>query len=109
MNPNLNSSLPSPRTISGEGWAAIAGAIGSAFLLAKKLLAPKAAKPDMLSRAEFYAELLATREGMHANHLAVLEKLDTNHRELLAALERQATRINALEAGLARVDERTRK
>ena len=46
---------------------------------------------------------------MHANHLALLEKLDANHRELLAALERQATRINALEAGLARVDERTRK
>jgi hypothetical protein len=46
---------------------------------------------------------------MHADHLALLEKLDVNHRELLAALERQATRINALEAGLARVDERTRK
>jgi hypothetical protein len=39
----------------------------------------------------------------------MLEKLDANHRELLAALERLATRINALEAGLARVDERTRK
>jgi hypothetical protein len=32
-----------------------------------------------------------------------------NHRELLAVLERQATRVNALEAGLARLDERTRK
>jgi hypothetical protein len=46
---------------------------------------------------------------MHADHLALLEKLDLNHRELLAALEQQATRINALETGLARVDERTRK
>jgi hypothetical protein len=27
----------------------------------------------------------------------------------LAALDRQATRINTLESGLARVDERTRK
>jgi hypothetical protein len=35
--------------------------------------------------------------------------LDANHRELLAALERLATRINALEAGFARLDERTRK
>jgi hypothetical protein len=35
--------------------------------------------------------------------------LDGNHRELLAALERQASRINELEAGLARVDERSRK
>jgi hypothetical protein len=46
---------------------------------------------------------------MHADQLALFEKLDANHRELLAALERQATRINALGAGLARVDERTRK
>ena len=110
MNPNLQSQIPSPRTISGEGWAAIAGAIGSAFLLAKKLLGPRtASKPELVSRADFYAEMLATRERLHANHLAILEKLDANHRELLAALERQATRVNALESGIARVDERTRK
>ena len=109
MNTNLNSPIASPRSISGEGWAAIAGAIGSAFLLAKKLLSPKPAKPELVSRADFYAEMLATREHIHATHLAILEKLDANHRELLAALERQATRINALESGLARVDERTRK
>jgi hypothetical protein len=109
MNTNLNSQIASPRAISGEGWAAIIGAIGSAFLLAKKLLSPKSAKPEQVSRAEFYAEMLATREGMHTSHLAILEKLDANHRELLAALDRQATRINALESGLARVDERTRK
>jgi len=109
MNTNLQSPISSPRAITGEGWAAIAGAIGSAFLLAKKLLGPKSTgKPELVSRADFYAEMLATRERLHANHLAILEKLDANHRELLAALDRQATRINALEAGLARVDERTR-
>ena len=43
------------------------------------------------------------------DHLALLENLDANHRELLAALDRQVTRINAIESGLARVDERTRK
>ena len=109
MNTNLQSQIPSPRAISAEGWAAIAGAIGSAFVLAKKLLSPKPAKPDLLSRAEFYAEMLATRERLHANHLAILEKLDANHRELVAALERQASRMSALETGLARVEERTRK
>jgi hypothetical protein len=108
MNTNLQSQISAPRSISGESWAAIAGAIGSAFLLAKKLLGPKASKPEPMSRADFYAEMLASRDRMHADHLALLEKLDTNHRELLAALERQAARINALEAGLARVDERTR-
>jgi hypothetical protein len=110
MNTNFQSQIPSPRTITGEGWAAIAGAIGSAFLLAKKLVSPKpASKPEPVSRADFYAEMLATRERINATHLAILEKLDANHRELLAALDRQVSRINALEIGLARVDERTRK
>ena len=109
MNTNLDSQIGSPRAISGEGWAAITGIIGSALLLAKKLVSPKPARPEPVSRAEFYAEMMATRESMHANHLAILEKLDTNHRELLAALDRQASRLNALESGLARVDERTRQ
>jgi hypothetical protein len=109
MNTNLQSQIPSARAISGEGWAAIIGAIGSAFLLVKRLASPKPSKPETVSRAEFCAEMLATRERFHANHLAMLEKLDANHREMLTALERLATRINALEAGLARVEERTRK
>jgi hypothetical protein len=76
MDTNLSAPIPSPRALSGEGWVAIAGAIGSAFLLAKKLLNPKpASKAEPVSRAEFYAEMLATRECTHANHLAILEKL----------------------------------
>ena len=110
MNTNLQSPIPSARSISGEGWAAIAGAVGSAFLLLKKLLHPKpAGRPEPVSRADFYAEMLAMRDRINTTHLAVLEKLDANHRELLAALDRQASRINTLETGLARVDERTRK
>ena len=109
MNTNLNSPLPAARAISGEGWAAIAGAVGSAFLLLKKLLGPKPAKPDLVSRADFYAEMLEMRARLHGNHLALVEKLDTNHRDVLAALERQSVRISALEAGWARLDERTRE
>jgi hypothetical protein len=109
MNTNLTTPIPASRSIPGEGWAAIAGAVGSAFLLAKKLLSPKPAKPELMSRADFYAQMLDVREGLHANHLALLEKLDANHRELLAALERQGARITALEAGFARLDERSRK
>ena len=108
MNTNLNSAVPSPRAISGEGWATIAGAVSSAFLFGKKLIGCKCAKPDLVSRAEFCAEMLASREHTHTDHVALLEKLDANHRELLATLDRQVTRINALESGLARVDERTR-
>jgi hypothetical protein len=108
MSTNLQSQIASPRGLSGEGWAAIAGAVGSAFLLARKLLGSKPGKPELVSRAEFCAEMLASRQRMHEDHLALLEKLDANHRELLAALERLGTRINALDTGLARVDERTR-
>jgi hypothetical protein len=78
-------------------------------LLMKKLLSAKAAKPEPMGRADFYAELAALKDHIHAGHHTILEKLDTNHRELLAALERQAGRINTLESGLARVDERTSK
>jgi hypothetical protein len=109
MNTNLNSSFPPGHSLSGEGWAAIAGAIASAVVLIKKLLfARKAGKGDYLTRADFYEHMIALEERLSAVHLAVLEKLDANHREVLAALERQADRINALERGLARVDERTK-
>jgi hypothetical protein len=107
MSTNLNTQLASPRSLSGEGWAAIAGAVGSAFLLAKKLLATKPAKPEPMTRADFYAEMLDVRDALNRNHIALLEKLDSNHRELLAALERQGARVSALEAGFARLDERT--
>ena len=62
-----------------------------------------------MTRSEFYAEIVTLKDQMHTDHLALLEKLDANHRELLAALDRQALRLNALESALARVDERTRK
>jgi len=109
MNTDLNSQMGSPRAISGEGWATIAGVVGSALLLAKKLVSPKPVKAEPVSRAEFYAEMMATRERINATQLAILEKLDANHRELLAALERQGNRINSVETGLARVDERSRE
>ena len=99
--------MPTARSLSGEG--TVIGVVGSALLLAKKLLSPKAAKPEPMGRADFYAELAALKDHIHAGHLTILEKLDANHRELLAALERLGTRISTLEAGFARLDERTRK
>ena len=108
MSTNLNSPISSPRGLTGEGWGAIAGAVGSAFLLAKKLLGPKPAKPELMSRADFYAEMLDVRDRLQGNHLALLEKLEANHRELLAALERQGARVSALEVAVGRLDERTK-
>ena len=109
MSTNLQSQIPAARSISVEAWTAIGGAIGSALLLARKLLNPKTPKPDLLHRADFYAELVSLKDQMHTDHLALLEKLNANHRGLLAALDRQVTRIDALESGLARLDERTSK
>ena len=109
MNSNLNTPIPTPRSLTGEGLATAVGIMGSALLVAKRLFAAKPAKPEPVSRSEFFAEMLATRERINATLLAILEKLDANHRELLAALDRQVTRINALESALARVDERTRE
>jgi len=106
MNPSLNSQISATHSLPAEGTAV--GVFAAALLLAKRLFTPKAAKPEPMSQADFYAELVVLKDHIHAGHLAILEKLDANHRELLAALDRQVTRINALESGLARVDERTR-
>ena len=110
MSTNLFSETASAPAVSPEPRGLITALAATVMLAVRNYLKRKAvSKPELVSRADFYAEMLAARERLHANHLAILEKLDANHRELLAALERLATRINALEAGLARVDERTRK
>ena len=107
MNTSLNAPIPAAHSLTGEG--TVIGAVGAVALLLKKLLSSKPVKPEPMGRADFYAELAALKDHVHTGHLAILEKLDANHRELLAAMERQATRINALESGLTRVDERTSK
>ncbi len=106
MTPPLNSQISATHSLPEDGTAV--GIFAAALLLAKKLFTLKPAKPEWLSRSEFYPEMVALKDQMHANHLALLEKLDANHRELLAALDRQGIRINALESSLARVDERTK-
>jgi len=106
MNANLESQMSTTHSLASEGTAV--GIFAAALLLAKKLLSPKAGKPELLSRADFYAELVALKDQMHAEHLALLEKLEANHRELLAALEGQRSRVSALETRIARLDERSR-
>jgi len=106
MNPHLNSQISTPTSVSSEGTAV--GIFAAALLLARKLFSPKPAKAESMTRADFYAEIIELKDQMHADHLALLQKLEANHRELLAALDRQVNRLNALEAGLARVDERSR-
>jgi hypothetical protein len=110
MSTNLFSETAAPPLATSEPRGLVAALIGTAIFAVRKCLKRKAAgKAERVSLEDFCAEMLATRERFHSSHLAILEKLDANHRELLAALERLATRINALEAGFARLDERTRK
>jgi hypothetical protein len=110
MNTNIFSQAPSPDAIPTEPRGLIIGAIATFLLAVRQYLKRKcAARADAISRAEVCAEMRAMSDRIHADHLALLEKLDKNHWDLLAVLERQAGRINALEAGLARVDERTRR
>jgi hypothetical protein len=108
MNTNILAEPASASAVSPEPRGVIAALVATAMLAFRSYLKRKAAaRPELMSRADFYAELAALKDQMHANQLAVLEKLDANQRELLAALDRQAARINAVESGLARVDERT--
>jgi hypothetical protein len=99
--------MPAAHSLSGEG--TVIGVVGAVALLMKKLLSSKPAKPEPMGRADFYAELAALKDHIHTGHLAILEKLEANHREVLAALDRQGSRISTVESGLARVDERTSK
>ena len=101
-------SEPAPDT-GAEPRSLIAALIALLLLALRYLKRKMAAQPDLVTRAELCQAVGAMTDRIHNDHLALLEKLDSNHRELLAALERQGARISGLEAGFARLDERTRK
>jgi hypothetical protein len=90
MNTNVLSDAATPDGVSGEPRGLMA-ALAAAFLLAARNYLKRRAggKAELVSRAELCAEMREISDRIHADHLALLEKLDTNHRELLAALERQ--------------------
>jgi hypothetical protein len=95
-------------TDSGAEPRSVVAALVALLLLALRYLKRKMApQPDAVTRAELSQAMRDISDRSHTDHLSLLEKLDSNHRELLAALERQGNRISALEAGFARLDERT--
>jgi hypothetical protein len=109
MNTNVFSNTAPPEGVSAEPRGLIAVLIALLLALRNYLKRKLTPQPELLSRAEFCLEMRDLSDRMHADHLALLEKLAANHRELLAALEHQGTRISALEADFARLDERTTK
>jgi len=88
--------IPTPPAGSIENWLLPAAAVASMALLAKKLFSRKPPRSDdLITRAEFHHELTSVRDKIDARFLALSEKI-----EHLG---------NSLEAGLARLDERTKK
>jgi hypothetical protein len=88
-------------TPSAPSWAAIATAIaGAVAVLAKKKFSGRKSGSDRPSAP-----------GQHALD-SLSAKLDANHKEVVAAISAQSTaiekRLDALEAAVARLDERTR-
>ena len=74
MSTNPNTPMPAASGITGEGWAAIAArsAQPSCWRRSSSVPGPRS---RIMSRADFYAEMLDLRERLNSNHLALLEKL----------------------------------
>ena len=112
--------IPNPPTGAIESWLITAAAVASLVLLGKKLFIRKPPiEAEFVSKAEFRTfresverDLNGLRDKIDARFLTLSEKLEDIKTELLVAGERRGSsihrRINELEAGLARVDERTK-
>jgi len=115
------SQIPTPTPGSLESWLISAAAAVSLALLAKKLFIRKPPiEAEFVTKAEFRAfrenvqrELDGLRDKIDARFTRLGEQIDELKTELLTAGERRAgglhRRLSELEAGLARVDERTLK
>ena len=113
--------LPNPPIGAIESWLLSAAAVLSMVVLAKKLFVRRPPiEAEFVSKIEFRMfrdsverELDGLRDKIDARFLSLGEKMEEMKGELLTAGERRGSslhrRINELEAGLARVDERTKK
>ena len=92
--------LANPTPALGD-WLITGAAVGSAYLVFKKVFARKPSA-EFTTRSEFQQEVSALRDKIDARFLTLSEKIES----LGAAINQ---RLAQIEAGLARVDERTRK
>ena len=110
MSTSVLPNTAAPNGVCAEPRSLRAALAAALLLIVRKYLKRKpASQPELMSRAACCVEMRDLSDRIHADHLALLEKLDRNHRELLAALERQGARISALAEGVARLDERTKR
>jgi hypothetical protein len=115
------SQIPLPPSGAIESWLVSAAAVVAMIALGKKLFLRKPPiEAEFVSKAEFRIfrenvarELNGLRDKIDARFLSLGEKMEEMKSELLTAGERRGSsihrRINELESGLARVDERTRQ
>jgi hypothetical protein len=113
--------LPTPPIGAVESWLLSAAAVLSMVVLAKKLFVRRPPiEAEFVSKVEFRLfrdsvenDLDGLRDKIDARFLSLGEKIEEMKSELLTAGERRGSslhrRINELEAGLARVDERTKR
>ena len=95
--------IPTPPAGAIENWLIPAAAIGSIFLLFKKVFQrkPDPPNPELVTRAELHRDLDGVRDRIDARSLALGEKIEALGTSI-------HTRLNQLESAVARVDERTK-
>jgi hypothetical protein len=97
----LLSQLPIPAPGQLETWLIPAVAILSIAALVKKVFPRKRDEDAFVTRAELHHELNTVRDKIDSRFLTLSEKIETVGLSI-------HTRLNQLDAGLARVDERTK-
>ena len=112
--------LPVPANGAVETWLISAMAVASLVVMGRKLFVRKPPiEAEFVNKKEFQQanenvgrELTALRDRIDSRFLGLVEKMEQLKSELISAGERRGqsihSRLNELESGLARVDERTR-
>src|SRR5438552_1927481 len=91
---------PAPGTI--ETWLLPAAFVLTVMGLWKKVFPPRRSDDAFATKAELNHEIATVRDKIDARFLTLGEKIETLGTSI-------HTRLNQLESGLARVDERTKK
>ena len=108
----LLAQIPAPASGSIENWLLSAAAVASMAVLAKKIFARKPSEPEFVTKTEFHQEMKEVREKIEAGFLTTRDTIDQAKGYLILSAERQADsihlRLNNLESGLARLEERTK-
>ena len=96
------SQIPVPQPGAIENWLIPAAALLSIAALWKKVFPPRRHDDAFATKAELNHEIATVRDKIDARFLTLGEKIETVGTSI-------HTRLNQLESGLARVDERTKK